>query len=423
MCGSSGGRFAVSSAGRAVSAVLRVAQLVTTLARGGAQATVLGSSRLRAEGIDVTVLAGTDDPGEGTHWADVRSEGIKVVAVPCLRRSVDPSTDLRALWWLVRWLRANRPDVVHTHSAKAGMLGRIAARIVGIPAIHTVHGWTAASVQGGRFAEPRRRALVEVERRLARLCQALVVVTPFDAAEGLTCGIGSPAQYRIIRSGIDLADPREGHRRRNRIRSRLGLEDRFVVGAVGRLSDQKDLRTLVSGFARANLAEGELVVVGDGPRRLDLERQVQQLGLSDRVRFLGQRPDAAKLIGAFDVLVSTSLWEGLPRTIIEAMAAEVPVVATPVGGVAEVVHHGETGTLIPVSDPGAVAAALIDHASDPGGSRTSVERANEQVAAFAVERMRRDLAALWFEVAGRSEHSIVPSADRAVLARIRSGAR
>lgn len=379
---------------------IQVAQVVTSLARGGAQATVLGSSQDHGSDIDVTVLAGPEDPGEGTYWDEAEDLGIPTVVVPRLRRAVAPRADADALRWLVRWLRRHRPDVVHTHSAKAGLLGRVAASIVGIPAVHTVHGWSSASVSDGRSAGAKRRGIISVERALAGRSRALVVVTPLDAEEGLRHRIGSVDKYRVIRSGIDLAVPRAASRRRAELRGRLGLDRQFVFGTVGRLADQKDHETLLAGFEAADIDDSCLVIIGDGPRRLELKRQVAALGLGCRVRFLGHRSDAVELLGAFDAFVSTARWEGLPRTIIEAMAAEVPVIATPVGGVGEVVVHGRTGSLITVGDPIDLAAALNALVEQPDLGRQMAERASAQVEAFSVEYMRADLRALWCEVGG-----------------------
>ena len=370
---------------------------MTTLARGGAQATVLSSADMADRGIEVTVLAGPDDPGEGTHWEEAGAAGVRLVQIPRLRRAVSPTDDARALHQLIRWLRAARPHVVHTHSGKAGALGRLAARAVGIPAVHTVHGWSCGAT--GR-RQPVPHPLVVVERALAPCCEALVVVTPQDAEVGLRHGIGNRAQYRVIRSGIELAVPRSAAAQRDAIRAELGLGDQLVIGTIARLSPQKDVATLVAGFDQAALAEAVLVVVGDGPLRPELEAEIDQRRFGDRVRLLGRRHDAARLVAAFDLFALTSRWEGLPRTVIEAMAAGVPVVATPVGGVAEVVRPAETGTLVPVGRPDAVATAIRTFAADPVPARAMARQAAESVDEFDVEVMRDRLAELWCNVAG-----------------------
>jgi glycosyltransferase involved in cell wall biosynthesis len=359
-------------------------------------------------GIEVTVLAGPDDPGEGTCW-DELGAGPAVVEVPVLRRAVDPVADARAAAWLAGWLRANRPRVVHTHSSKAGVLGRLAATAAGIPAAHTahtVHGWSFAPQLGagrGAGAKTVRLAKVNLERALARMTGALVVVTPLDRAQGLAVGIGRAHQYRLIRSGVDLSAPRRGRDRRAEIRAELGIAGCFAVGTVGRLVAQKNLGTLIDAYAMARTGigpgRGRLVLVGDGPERAYLEARARAAGLGDDVLFCGHRCDAAELVAAFDVFALPSRWEGLPRALVEAVAAGVPVVATPVGGVAELVRHDQTGTLVPVADVAALAEAMRDHALRPGRYRCQAARAEAGIDGYSQERMRDDLAQLWFDLA------------------------
>ncbi len=385
---------------------IRVAQLITTLARGGAQATVLASRDMTDHGAAVTILAGLDDPGEGTHWTDLGHTGGAVVEVPTLHRSLRPLADVQTLWWLVRWLRSTRPDVLHTHSSKAGVLGRIAASVTRVPVAHTVHGWSFAAP--GRRGRPERvvaAGVALIERLLALLSDALVVVTPLDIDQGLANRIGRRDQYRLIRSGVELDRPRAGHQRRDELRAELGIGDRFVVGTVGRLAAQKDLGTLLDAFGAAAGRDADfardaiLVIVGDGPDRRQLEHRAEEAGIGARAVFLGQRSDAAELIAAFDAFALTSRWEGLPRTIVEAMAASVPVVATSVGGVAELVRDGETGILVAPGATNAIASALRRLYHDPDLARSLATRAAAEVDAFSAQRMRHELGRMWSELA------------------------
>ncbi|MCP4224076.1 MAG: glycosyltransferase family 4 protein [Actinomycetia bacterium] len=399
-------------------APLRVAQLITTLARGGAQATVMASRHLHDHGIDVTVLAGPEDLGEGTYWPEIRADGASsadgsVLVVPSLQRAIDPVADVRALRWMIRWLRAERPDVLHTHSAKGGLIGRLAASIVGIPTVHTVHGWSLAAPRGEVSIGSKvvRRGVVGLERALALRTKALVVVTPLDTEEGLAMGVGRPDQYRVIRSGIDLDGPRSACVQREAIRQELGWgRGEMIVGTIGRLAQQKDLPTLVSGFARASLTNARLVIIGDGPDRDLLHGLVCDLGIRDRVQFLGSRSDAASLVAGFDVFAMTSRWEGLPRALVEAMAARVPVVATAVGGVPELLDDGHTGMVVPIGRPDAVAVALRAQQAYPSRAEVMAGRAADLVEPFSAQRMRAALAQLWFEVAGQGT-APVPNLD------------
>ncbi|MEM9561291.1 MAG: glycosyltransferase family 4 protein [Actinomycetota bacterium] len=376
-------------------APLRVVQLVTTLARGGAQATVLASSVDVPAGpggsppIDVRVLAGGEATGEGSFWGDPVTAGIRIDVVPTLRRSIRPLADVRALRWLVAHLRAERPDVVHTHSSKAGVLGRLAAAAAGVPCVHTVHGWGPLDA-GGPVA---RRAVVAIERILARRTAALVVVGADDLDRGLRLGIGRAEQYHLIRSGIEPPDARQ----RAAVRRELDLDGRWVVGMVGRLAAQKDQVALIEAFATVAGtvgADATLVLVGDGPRRAAVEAvTAANPGLD--VRLLGARPDGPRLVTGFDVAVNAAHWEGLPRAVVEAASAGVPVVATDVGSTRELIRPGRSGRLVPPGDVGALAEAIADARSHPDRTAAMAAEAVRLAADYGADRMRDDLHRLW----------------------------
>lgn len=380
---------------RPVSEPIRVAQLVTTMARGGAQATVVASSDGAEPGIEVTVLSGPEITDEGTYWNSDALDRVPTVLVPNLVRRLSPTNDIRTLWWLVRWFRTNRPDVVHTHSSKAGVLGRLAAKAAGIPCVHTVHGWGPLC-----SASPVIRLVSRlIERSLAHLCDVLVVVGQPDLTFGFVNRIGRPDQYRVIRSGIDTSVARAAADDRRQVRAELGVGDRFVVGMVARMSSQKDHRTLVKAFADADLPESILLLVGDGPLRTEILRLTADLGIEDRVVFLGVRPDAARLVAGFDVSVLSSRWEGMPRTVVEAAAAGVPVVATDVGSVAELIEDGISGTLVSVGDVFGLATALSGVHRSQGEALAMATVAADRSSQFSAVQMRRQLAELWRSIA------------------------
>ena len=390
-----------------MSGTLHVAQIITHLARGGAQATVLGSLE-HSDRVRHSLLAGPDDPGEGTFWQDDRLQLATVVRVDSLHRRLSPRADLRCLLTLIRWIRAEKPDVIHTHSSKPGVLGRIAAFLTRTPVVHTVHGWSFAPLTGRS-----RRAAVMLERLLARLTQTLIVVTTLDRDTGLREGIGSPSSYELVRSGIDLSVSRAAVGRRRELRDRLGLpNDACVIGAVARMSEQKRIDDLVTAFASSGLADigVQLCLIGDGPLRRQLEDRVRSLGIWDATHFCGARADANELVGALDLFVLSSGWEGLPRTIIEAMAAEVPVAATPVGGVTEVIQDGLTGWLFEVGDTVRLAEILSEVATNRSGLVLQTRRAARRADEFDDATMRTDLMAIW---GGSSRTgSGVPQSDR-----------
>ena len=385
---------------------MRVAYVITKLDVGGAQETAVRcASGLRARGHDVVLVSGraVDNPGEMAH--DAIAAGLAVVEVPSLGRAIRPLRDVVTVARLARLFRSIRPDVVHTHSSKAGIVGRLAARLARVPVVvHTVHGWSFHD----RMPPPVRSAYVVLERLAARWTDRLVVVTPLDRDKGLGAWIGSPADYRLIRSGIDLSTWADAGRP-------IGADDAPVVGTVTRLSRQKDPLTLVRAFE--HIARGRpdarFVVVGDGPLRADVEAELRRLGIDDRVELVGVQRDVAPIVASFAVFVSSSLWEGLPRVIIEAMAARVPVVATAVDGVAEVVHDGTTGLLAAPSDPPALAAAALRVMNDPWLRDALVAGAAALVADFDEAAMVEAHEEMYCEVlSGRAASSpVTPSSD------------
>ncbi len=383
---------------------VRVAQVVTSLAHGGAQETVLGTSRIpveRRKQFEVSVLAGDGASAEPTLWDESCVDGLDIIPVPALVRRLSMIDDVRALRWLIRWLRTNQPDVVHTHSSKAGVLGRLAAFVVGIPVVHTVHGWGSTPV-----SHPlARRGVLGLERLLARITDRLVVVGEGDRRQGLEWGVGSDSQYRLIRSGISIStDPAAAVGLRRRLRRELGIDDRFVVGMVARFSRQKDHDTLlraIAEVARTDLGPSlTLLLVGDGPTRREVEATVSQLGLADQVVFLGHRVDAAQLVHAVDVSVVSSRWEGLPRTVLEAAAAGVPVVASNVGSVGDFIENEHTGLLVEPGDAAGMARSIISLGLNSALRSRLADAASLRVQEFSDDEMRSRTMELWLDVAG-----------------------
>ncbi|MGH1487958.1 MAG: glycosyltransferase [Acidimicrobiales bacterium] len=404
---------------------IRVAQLVTSLASGGAQATVLDSVDMADQPIEVTVLAGC--PGgdrESTLWDDPRLAGVEVIEVPRLVRAVSPINDVLALLWLVRWLRRTRPDVLHTHSSKAGVVGRIAAALAGIPCAHTVHGW------GPLHATNRYGAAMAllIERRLASICSAIVVVGGNDLRRGLAQGIGSPGRYRVIRSGVETSIGASSAVDRHMVRAELGLgldagADRYVIGMVARMAYPKDHLTLIEAFRLADIDNSELVLIGDGPNRTVVEQAVAAAEMGERIRLLGQRTDAARLVGGFDLAVLSSLWEGMPRSVVEAVAASVPVVACDVGNIGDLLQDGVSGRLVPPGDAEALAAVFVDSHKRQMIYQDMAAVAARRINEFSADKMRHDLATLWLELASADRPAVeVEPSNRTAHDRVRGPA-
>lgn len=327
---------------------MRVLLLVTLSDWGGAQACVYALARGLRDRYDVVVGCA---PG-GPLVARLRADGIAVVELPTLRRTPAPLDDLRTLWRLVRWMRAARFAVVHCHSTKAGLLGRLAARLAGVPAaIFTAHGWPFVS----GWPPPVRWAATLAERVVARFTSAIVCVAEQVRQEALSLRIGRPDRLVLIYNGTDPD--------RWPPRSRAQAAGSTVV-TVGRLQPPKDPATLLAAWRRVPPGH-RLLVLGDGPLRPALEAAAADLTADGTVTFLGARADVAQALADADVFVLSSRWEGLPFAVIEAMMVGLPVVASRVGGVEEAVVDGLTGFLVPPEDEAALAAALTRLLRDP----------------------------------------------------------
>jgi glycosyltransferase involved in cell wall biosynthesis len=323
--------------------------LVVTLAEvGGAQRYVASLLPALVPRFDVTVAAHGPGPlSEATEAAGARFQPLRDV-----RRAVNPWRDAAGLVELVRLVRRERPDILHVGSSKAGVLGRLAAVAVHVPVrIFTVHGWAFAAHSGAAS-----RLYRVVDRLIEPLTTVTVCVSENDRVAGLAARTCAAERTIVIPNAVELPAVR-------RPRSSERKVPLFV--AVGRLRAPKDFTTFVRALGKLPSGSFEAVIVGEGPDRGLLEREVDALGLAGRVRLAGERRDVPDLLADADVFVLSSRSEGHPVAILEAMAAGLPVVASRVGGVPEQVSHGETGLLVEPGDPDALAAALQLLATDP----------------------------------------------------------
>jgi glycosyltransferase involved in cell wall biosynthesis len=379
---------------------LGVVHAIARLNVGGAALHVaqLAAEQIR-RGHRVLVVAGTIPAGEESMEYLVDEYRLPFVKLPSLQRDLSPPADAAAIRALRRIVRAERPDVLHTHTAKAGAAGRGAALLAGSARpraiVHTYHG----HVLSGYFSERRTAFFRAIERNLARRTSALVAVSEQVRDDLVGMGIAPAERFAVIPYGFDLSgrvDP-DGSLRAE-ARGELGAEGAFVVGFVGRLTAIKkplDLVRTLRALADRDV-DALLCVVGDGPERSPAEALARELGLGGRCRFLGYRKDLAGLYAAFDALLLTSANEGTPVAAIEALAAARPVVATRVGGVPTVVDDGETGFLAPPGDAGTLADRLAELARDPAlrerMGRLGAERMHER---FSTERMVDEIEALY----------------------------
>lgn len=343
---------------------VRIAYLITRLNVGGpAMHILLLAGRLDPERFDAVIVAGAPGPREGEMTSlPGLLRAPRIVRVPGLGRRVAPLDDLRAFVGLLRILRRERPDIVHTHMAKAGALGRIAARLLGTRVvIHTFHG----NVLSGYFGPLLSRAFLMAERALARLSDAIVALSPGQGAELRARAIAAEPRLVLVPLGIELRPFLEA--RVGALRAELRVRpDVPLVGIVARLVPIKgvDLFLGAAELVARTRPAARFVVVGDGDDRVALERRASEGELAGRVTFLGWRHDLPALYADLDVVVLSSRNEGTPTSIMEAMAAGRAIVATAVGGVPDLLPPG-TGLLVPPEDVAALAAAIYRMLESP----------------------------------------------------------
>jgi len=375
---------------------VKVLHIITRLIVGGAQETVmLTADMLDKSQWDAHVLSGSQTGSEGSLIENVRARDIPLTIEPSLVREINPFKDLLAFIRLVRFIKRGGYAVVHTNSSKAGILGRWAAFLAGTPVIvHTVHGWGHHDRQYPLV----RRSYILLERVTQRITDKLIVVSPRNIEKGLADGIGTPEKYITIRSGIELDRFRRPSRSREDVRAELGIPvDSAVVGTVTRLSPQKAPLDFLDAAAHvaAQQPNVHFVIVGDGPLRADVEAQVVTLKLTERIHLTGLRRDVPDLLHSFDIFALSSLWEGLPRVLPQAMAAGLPIVATAVDGNAEAVTDGINGLLTPPGDPQAMAAALLRLLNDPFLRRKMGEAGRTRAEEFSARKMVGDIEVLY----------------------------
>ena len=381
---------------------MRVLQVITRLIIGGAQETVmLTADMLPRSRWAVDVLSGPQTGSEGSLIEQVRARGIPLTIEPALVREVSPLKDLLVVVRLTRFIRRGRYHVVHTNSSKAGIVGRWAAWFACTPVIvHTVHGWGHHDSQ-----HPVVRTLyVLLERLTQRLTDVLIVVSPLNTEKGLADGIASAGKYMTIRSGVELDRFLHPLRGREEMRAELGIpQEAPVVGTVARFSPQKAPLDWIEAcriIAEA-IPEAHCVYVGDGPMRPQAEAAIRDAGLVDRCHLTGLRPDVPELLTTFDVFALSSLWEGLPRVLVQAMAAGLPVVATAIDGNVEAVLDGVTGRLVPPADPPALARAAIEMLRDAELAARMGREGRARVEEYGAERMVAQIAQLYEDLLAR----------------------
>jgi len=381
---------------------IRCIHVITRLILGGAQENTL----LTVEGLDrlggyrTTLVSGPAVGPEGELEARARRNGVDLLLMPELVREVSVRKDWAAYRALTDYFRREQPDIVHTHSSKAGILGRLAARRAGVPVIlHTVHGPSFHPHES-----PLRNALYRrLERWASRDNARLICVADAMTDQYVAAGVAPRGKCITIYSGMEVAPFLRESDAGARVRREFGIpEDAMVIGKVARLFDLKghdDLLTAFAGLA-GRFPQARLLFVGDGLLRGALDARAQSLGLRERITFAGLVPPerVPEMIRAMDLLVHASLREGLARVLPQALLSGCPAVSYDVDGAREVIRHGETGWLVPARDVGRLGAAMAEALADLPRARRLALRGRELFAdQFRAETMVRRIAEVYRE--------------------------
>lgn len=379
---------------------MRIAHVITRMIVGGAQENTLLCCQdlIRLFGDDVLLVTGPSLGPEGELLRQGRGGEVPLALVPSLRRAIHPWHDWQAYRAVKRVLRDFRPDVVHTHSAKGGVLGRLAAHALRVPAIvHTVHGAPFHPYQSAAA----RSLFRWCETYAAGRCHALVSVA--DAMTDLLAdaGVAPRAKFTTVYSGMDVEPFLTADEHRPQVRAELGYADQqVVIGKIARLFHLKGHEYLIAAASRVVQAcpQARFLLVGDGLLRGELESQLRRAGLADHFRFTGLVPPdrIPQLLGAMDILVHASLREGLARALPQALIAGKPAVSYDVDGAREVVIPGETGFLLPPKAVEPLADALVQLVRD-ADLRQRLGRCGRQrfTEVFRHEQMTRQLRGLY----------------------------
>ena len=329
---------------------------------------------------------------------NARVNGVRIVQIPSLLRRISPLHDIRALYDLVGLIKAEKPDVVHTHTSKAGILGRLAAKIARVSTVvHTPHG----HVFFGHFGPVLSRIFLWVERLIAPLTDRVVALTAGESKDYADLKLYPREKIAAIHSGVDVEKFKKVPVGAVEKKRSLGLEQKgLVVGFIGWLLPIKGPMHLLKAMEDVwrDHDDTSVVFIGKGDLDVDLRAEALKISANGRVNFLGWRSDIDEIMPVFDIFVLPSLNEGMGRVLVEAMAAGKPIVASNVGGIPDLVQHGYNGLLVPPGDEKALAAAIRQLIDDPDKAKIMGQRGRELCHQFSVESMVEKIDALYTEL-------------------------
>lgn len=342
----------------------------------------------------------TDD----SFLAEVTDLGVPFHMVD-LRREIHPWVDLQSIMALYRLMRSNDYDVIHLHSSKAGFVGRLAAKLNGIPTVYTPNGFYFLQADQANW---KNSFFLGLERIAGFATDCLIAVSQSEYEAALKAKLVSSSKLRVIPNAICYEDFQPDPAPAYQMRVKLGLSpQQFVVGVISRYIPQKDPYTIIEVAAKVFEHQPNVVFVwcGEGEMRSAVEQRTRDLGIHDKFLFLGFRKDVLSIMQAFDLFLLASIFEGLPYTLLETMSMGIPIVATEVVGTKDVVTHGETGLLVPPKRADLLASAVLDLISDPDQRKRLGDSARTMIhSKFNVETMVRNIESVYWALS--TQHSV-----------------
>lgn len=386
----------------------KVIHIITRFDKGGSAEntflTVVGLDRERYEVVLVrgVALESAMDAAKARaverNLEEARQAGVRIVTVPALVRDIHPLKDLAAFCRLLQILREERPAIVHTHTSKAGILGRWAAWLARVPiVVHTPHG----HVFWGYFSRLATVLFVLAEKITSAVTDKIIVLTEQEKKDNIVRRIAPESKFAIIHSGVALARFAGAAGDAAEAKKELGIPaDAFVVGTVGRLTRIKGQKYLLAAAQKtlARTPGAYFVLLGDGELAVDLRAQVASYGIAGNVRFVGWRDDVSKIMSAFDVFVLPSLNEGMGKVLVEAMALGKPIIASAAGGITDLIVPGENGILVPCADADAIAQSIELMRADPALRIRMGARGRQMAVNYGAELMVRKIDSLYVEL-------------------------
>jgi glycosyltransferase involved in cell wall biosynthesis len=388
---------------------IKVLHIITRFDKGGsAQNTYLTLLGLKKENFKSCLITGLSlesemkDEEMKSKEIDIQrleSEDIDFIQCPTLVRRLNIIKDLKAFFDIKKLIKKSKPLIVHTHSSKAGLLGRLAAKLAGVSIIvHTPHG----HVFLGYFGPIKTRIFIILEKLASRITDKIVALTNREKEDHINLGIANENKFVVIPSGVELKKFKEvPYNEKQNFKKELGIpENSLVVGTTGRLVPVKGPEFLIEAakYIIPKYPNTYFLFVGDGHLKKNLEKKASNLGIEKNIIFLGWRNDIAEIISVYDIFVLPSLNEGMGRVLVEAMALGKPIVASNAGGIPDLVTHGKNGFLVPPKNPGQLAKYIQILLEDRERRERMGKAGKEMVENFSKEKMVEKIAELYKEL-------------------------